>query len=56
MLSNFSKNFGDWLKSPIDPEVTPSHIFLVTGLYIVAIVFWLFVLNHLIRAVKAAGE
>lgn len=54
MFQAWKDDFKAWASGPFDAPITLNHIFLTAGLYTVAVVFWIFVLNHLIAAIKAA--
>lgn len=54
MLQAWKDDFKAWLAGPLDAPITPFHMFLTAGLYTVAVIFWIFVLGHLIAAIKAA--
>lgn len=54
MLKAWGEDFRTWLAAPFAEPITPFHVFLTASLYTVSVIFWIFVLGHLIAAVKAA--
>lgn len=55
MLKAWRDDFKTWLAGPVEAPITPFHMFLTAGLYTASVLLWIFILGHLIRAIKA-GE
>jgi hypothetical protein len=54
-FSNWKADFLAWLAAPTKADMTPLHIFYITGLYVIFVVLWIIFLNHIIRALKAGA-
>lgn len=53
-MSAWWADFKSWFSAPLDAEMSPLHIFYVVGLYVVFVVLWIILLNHLIRILQSA--
>lgn len=51
-MSGWWSDFKSWLAAPLQAEMNPLHIFYVTGLYVVFVVIWIFLLGHIIRVLQ----
>lgn len=51
-MSAWWKDFKSWLASPTQAEMTPLHIFYITGLYVVFVILWIILLNHFMRILR----
>ncbi len=46
------QDFKAWLAAPTQADMSPLHIFYLVGLYVVFVVIWIILLNHLIAVLK----
>lgn len=53
-MSAWWQDFKGWIASPTQSEATPLHMFYLVGLYVVFVLIWIIILNHLIAALRAA--
>lgn len=52
MANGWSQDFKDWAAHPFSEDMPASHWALLIGFILVCVLLWVFILSHLIGAIK----